>query len=372
MFFFFRNDGEGFAHEGGGEKSWRMLQSRAREILSEIADAVIVSSSPEAESRALDAAVACGYCRLFGGEPPEFAFPAALAPVAATRLVTLVDASASNAENLPAAWDAAIPADANGLVADLLQARMDCWAALETLDAIDEELPDDAALAAGIASCDEAVSRFDRALFKNLDFLATLTDTPLLANWRLSLAPAYRDPLPWWLDGTLEVAAVAVDSEIADMERTLLQPSLAIIPAQSRSGRIRERVVQTYAAAADVSRVGEPLTPLCQWRSPDGNLTASLLPPPGGPQVNPEKLVLVFEPGSEGSTDVLRGCVAVLGGNAVPIAWRTVGGEKVAIAEFQTKAVLEAENVAETVSTRGGAGILPLVVLPEGGSWTPV
>ena len=46
---------------------------------------------------------------------------------------------------------------------------------------------------------------------EQLRLLSVATELPLLDNSCEMLAEPYRDPLPWWLDGTLEVVAAETE-----------------------------------------------------------------------------------------------------------------------------------------------------------------
>jgi len=165
----------------------------------------------------VEAAVACGACRLYGGVAPQIVFPAWLATAAARRLTELLNHATADAERLPELWDTSTSDEAEDLVAGLIHARMDTWAALLQLDDVAEHLADDASLQtldAALDDLDFAVERFDRALDSRQDYLSTLAGTRLLANLRDMLAPAYGDPLPWWLDGRLEAKAAEIDAAI--------------------------------------------------------------------------------------------------------------------------------------------------------------
>ena len=145
----------------------------------------------------VEAAVACGNCRLYGGVAPQIVFPAWLATAAARRLVGLLDQAAADATNLPALWDDATGDEAEDVVAGLLHARMDAWAAMLQLDEVLAYCSDDtdrAALEVAVESFEAAVDRFDRALFARQDYLATLAGTRLLDNFRglRKLPPLWR------------------------------------------------------------------------------------------------------------------------------------------------------------------------------------
>lgn len=342
--------GDGFF---GGEPLRSAVQRRATELIAECER----GSAAGEEALPVEAAVACGYCRLFAGVPPTTPFPDWLSVPAAERVATLLEASIDDANSLPGRWDAATGEEGDALVCELLEVRMDAWAALETLLAV----PESSELSAAIGACEDQLGRFDRALAERVEFLATLATTQLLANWRLSVADRFRYPLPWWLDGTLEEVAVTVERSIAAREETLFGHRRAM-PTSLDTAAIRARIEQPFALAANVPGAAPTLAPLLRWRSPDGAYAARLLSHPGGPQAGPHRLVLEIVPeGEQADLALLRGAVVVLGGRGVPIGWRSVDGEEVAVAEFPADFVLAALQ-----SDGGSPG---LVVMPDGGVW---
>jgi len=356
MFVFGLDRGGVFAF--GGDPLRQAVQARASEVLADAA-----GSGPESreESLPVEAAVACGYCRLFCGEPPRVAFPDRLAGPAAERLRTLIEACTGDAGRLPERWDAASAEQASDLVADLLEARMDSWAALETLRAAGS-IP---GLSAAVEAIETSLGRFDTALSERADFLATLAHTQLLANWRLALAAPHRDPFPWWLDGILEATAVDVDRAIRSMERELFGPREGVVERVDRFAAVRDRIAPACALAADVPPSGPTLAPLLVWHSPDGQFTARLLPPPGG-LARGGRLVVEFLPhADDADTTRLRGCVAVLGGRGLPIDWRTVDGEDMATVHVPSAVVVEAMSSGDDEAAA-------LVVMPDGGTWRVV
>lgn len=353
MFVFGLNRDEAFAF--GGDRLRQAVQARAAEVL---ADAAGTGPESREESLPVEAAVACGYCRLFAGEPPRVAFPDRLAIPAAERLPALIEASIADAHSLPERWEAAAAEEAGDLVADLLEARMDSWAAIETLQAAGD-IP---GLSGVIELIEASLGRFDAVLAERADFLATLAHTQLLANWRLSLAEPHRNPFPWWLDGILEATAVDVDLAIDSMERQLISPSDSVEKPADRFAAIRDRIAPAFALAADMPPTGATLAPLLVWHSSDGDFTARLLPTPGGPRQG-GRLVMEFLPLSEGAdTARLRGCVAVFGDRGLPIEWRTIDNEDVAMVHVPASVILDAISSGDD-ETHG------LVVMPDGGTW---
>ena len=127
-------NGDGFSF--GGQPLVEAVQARAAEVLADVA--AFDPSNPAAfpEALPIEAAVACGHCLLFAGSPSAQPFPDWLAEPAAMRLDQLLGAAITDAERLSEDWQRAEADEADDLVAALLEARMNAWAALETLDTV--------------------------------------------------------------------------------------------------------------------------------------------------------------------------------------------------------------------------------------------
>jgi hypothetical protein len=252
-----------------------------------LSDPELSEPAPAGDRAAYRVARALGRCRLFGvapGDDLDGVLPAPLAAAAAAELTRLLTTWADEARRLGERWDAAIdPSEADNLCAGLLGARMSAWAvgvALEEayLDCAEED-PARAALAAAIDGMQDALDRFDEGLEGHTDVLATVAGTKLLEGWRTQLAPAFREDLPWWLDGRLEEAAQACDAGAA---RTLPGPALwATVRRQAarflNGVPVLPPVGGGVLAAADTpgTAVAAPGQTLC-WLSPDGAWRAEL------------------------------------------------------------------------------------------------
>ncbi len=175
-------------------------------------DADLVSAGPARDAAAYRLAVAQGRCRVSGLSVPD-AFlmrplPEDLAIGASLELLARVKGWITEAATLGERWDAcAAPAEWDELAACPLNFRHEAWIVMaampvEYLDRINLTLGDFTAnpLLA-------TIQVFDELLQSESVILATVTGTRLLSNMRASLAPEYRDRLPWWLDGTLEDAS---------------------------------------------------------------------------------------------------------------------------------------------------------------------
>jgi len=339
-------------------------RAHALEVMADLDGATEDAIDALPQELPVEAVVACGNCRLYAGISAQSVFPVWLAVVAAKRLVGLLEQAASDAENLPKLWEDCTSDEAEDLVAGLLHARTDAWAATIQLDEVLENSPDETELEAAIERVDAALDRFDRALFTRQDELSTLASTLLLANFRSMIAPEYSDPLPWWLDGRLETRAedieVAIDDLIAD---TLFGLAPArVLPFTPTLSGLRSIVTQTYAAAAaGMQGAGGVPRARWRWRSPDGLVFAELVPP-AVMQPVPERIVFDFTDGSAAASLGVVGRVCRLAGVQAVIQRCQIDGEDRAVAFFSGDAVLGA-------SATTGEEPLGLFVEPNDEAW---
>jgi hypothetical protein len=354
----------------GGDAVADQRRAYAAEVMADLAGTTEDSLPSLQPELPVEAAVACGNCRLYAGVNPQIVFPGWLAVAAAERLVGLVDRAAADAARLPDLWGDATGDEAEDVVAGLIHARMDSWAAILQLDDVAEHVADDAArqaLATALARLDEALERFDRALDTRQEYLSLLAGTNLLANLRAMLAPQFRDPLPWWLDGRLEAQAEAIDARIDELaDEVLYEPAAGrrATPATATRtlGGLRDMVTQIYAAAAATHAAVESGVGRLRWRSPDGRACADLVPPVAR-QAAPARIVLDFTDASGRPALDLVGSRCALAGVETVLASRRVDGEDRAVADF-SGATLFADVAA------AGDRPLTLVVEPAGEPWT--
>jgi hypothetical protein len=202
----------------------------AAELESALADPVLAALEPDASApaprlavnqAAFRVAAALGSCRLCGVELPETldgTLPPRMALAAGEMLEALLDGQTREAANLSERWDHADWFVGQNLAAELLEVRMEAWAAAVAMDEARA-----AASAQGLYDDLAELDRLEERLFEgfrafdaelqsheNLVLLASVTEMPLLANWRALLADEYRS-LPWWLDGTLERLAEGIE-----------------------------------------------------------------------------------------------------------------------------------------------------------------
>jgi CRISPR-associated endonuclease/helicase Cas3 len=169
-------------------------------------------------------AVVLGHCRLEDVDLGELdgSLPEAAALAACRRFVRLVPAWCEDAQRLDKKLLTAQGlVEENDICFELLEARMEAWAAYVAIDeayqvSVEDRSPRQAAFGQALDEVLDRLEEFDRELQAQADLLAAgIARYPLLTNWRESLGPAYREVLPWWLDGRLEdeAARIANDPE---------------------------------------------------------------------------------------------------------------------------------------------------------------
>lgn len=185
-----------------------------------------------------------GFCRLYGiALPTELQaklsspLPVALLIAAVVNLLRIIRETTADAKALPTRFDAVEPLEDRDHCASILFLLMEVWAMYIVID--DEyQLELDRREIAGTAFVDPQfvdspfgvrMQRMVKALLaldaatqadEQIKLLSTVTELSLLENWRQMLVEPYRDPLPWFLDGTLETAAKQVLNEVLTAKLT--------------------------------------------------------------------------------------------------------------------------------------------------------
>ncbi|HYE20821.1 MAG TPA: hypothetical protein VEA69_20410 [Tepidisphaeraceae bacterium] len=210
---------------GRGDPAGCLLRLRQARVE---ADHTIRPGETGAAGACFRAALALGRARLFGAEVPpadDFTLRPAAAAAAATVLYRLVRRATDVARELPRQMRRAGAYGRRDVALELLELRTDAWAAYlaidEALAAETYEPTEDPAQgttvtgpAAGrrdvlgkrVGMLVRATENLDANLQKRIALLKPAAGTRLIENWRRLLAPAYRELLPWWLDGRLESA----------------------------------------------------------------------------------------------------------------------------------------------------------------------
>jgi len=284
----------------------------------------------------VEALVACGNCLLYAGVPSLLTFPVWLAAAGAHRLVSLLGDATREADDLPATAAASDPVEMENVVAGLVHARMDSWAAMLQLDEVADRAagePTASTLESAIDAFDGALDRFDRAMFARQAELGTLTGTNLFANLRSLLAPALRDSLPWWLDGRIEDAAIdsLVDAAIFESDAV----KAVVLPLRPTFATLRAAVQHTFSAAASIATAGAivPTAASLSWRCAADALVAILVPP-AEKQPQPERVTIMFRDAQGKPALPLVGKPCRLGGVEAVIERRSIDGADVVTATF--------------------------------------
>lgn len=329
-----------------------------------LADAAIAPAAGESAGDLAEAVIARGYARLYGGKPPAGGLPQAAFDSAAAALADRMRAAEREAAALPVTWRQAGPDEADALVAHLLQARMDGWAATTELVAAVESGSPFASATAALETFEDALDRFDRRLAGREDLLATLVGTGVLDAWRRQLAKEHREPLPWWLDGRLESLAESmarfVDHVAEQREAADTGPSGAptTIPLGHPLSSVRPVFVQEYAAAAAAGPAVESRQ--FRWRTADGDYAAALIPPPQRLAV-PQAAIIEFTTAAGAPAAELIGRIAILRGVPAAISQAGETPDAPVVARFSGE-VIAAGPVSDVLG----------LVLAGDAAWEPV
>lgn len=248
---------------------------------------------PEAAAAAYRLALCLGYCRLLGVDLPDDVdgtLPAPEAMAAAEELIRHLAVWVEDTQQLPPRWDTAAPGVEDDYCADLLEARMDAWAAYLAIseaheDCVVQREPTAKAFDRVVDRLLAALDAFDDVLQQPeiLALLSTLAGTPVLDNWRRLLRIPERDYLPWWLDGTLERESKRIEAETLAVVQDLQGYGRAsrIVPltpagVRRHSAEAIFEVQITAALAAEPSDERPPVAKMLKWASPDGRWIARL------------------------------------------------------------------------------------------------
>jgi hypothetical protein len=245
-----------------------------------------VPLTPGHQASALRAAIALGYCRLFGADlgDEDGALPLPIAKAATTALHDLIDDAAKRAQTLAHDWDSTDePIERDELCVRLLLDRMDIHAAYIAVDEALLEAYGDREISwqeydSSLQALTEKVEQLDTALqqSENLEILSTVAHLPLIENWRILLTQDHQGLMPWWLSGLLsEVAQVSMQEALKRM------PSAGIWQAVARAVTDKEErqlaalkllLLMTLRARVAAAPAGQPV--IIRWVSPDGQYEA--------------------------------------------------------------------------------------------------
>ena len=238
---------------------------------------------------ALRLATALGQCRIVGSSEPELAH-ALTPPIALAAARLLAQWAEADRKGLLATAD---EADDEDLIVveleclDVIHGRHLFWAAVIGLE--------ESLVNAGEAEChdlSEAIetarlrlAEFDETMREHLSLLCVVAENPSLNRMREELAEPYRSAPPWWLDGTLDLAAaemvekaVKVVGEVGERINGLVQQTVVLAPEPQARQLLRLPERSKTFAAADVSTKKSRRLKFL-WASPDGRYVAELLLP---------------------------------------------------------------------------------------------
>lgn len=314
--------------------------------------------------------VAYGKCIVHDAPVGE---PAAISPATAISgaadLTREIEAATAGIGASVDRWrDADSQFESDAIVVGLLELRMDAWYAAEALERLAERADGDAGvrLETATTALDAAAHAYSVALEDNVDVLATVAGTPVLRNWR-SMLPARHDPLPWWLDGTLEAAALELGREF-DRSIGVWSPreSVAPIPITREHEVARASDASLRRASAALAAYAPNLTMnSIEWTLPGTPLRATLYHLTSGLKAGePLLLELADTTGGDAAYDAV-GSVSFLNGS--PLHWRLTGsvdqpevtaswawGGEGQLSDARTLQLLDGGTGAEW--TRAGAG----------------
>lgn len=295
-----------------------------------------IASGTAGQTEARSLLLALG--RMAAGGRPLPAVPAAVLPAlveAGRDLAAQLAAENPRLASLGDRWhDAPGQIEADVVASGPLALRLDALYALEGVEAV-AETAHDGGLEDTAETLAAAIVAFDSALRGQLDCLATLADGEVLADWRRSL-PDDMDPVPWWLDGTLEAHAAALarqtdalSSRLADAfaGQTASQPPVAASAAAARAIVAAAGLAMAAAtpATAGITRHA--------WRHPSRSLEGVLWVPAAFDDSAELRIVFRDSGGGaserdlvgevmffEGMPGVVR-CSARSDGDLVEVAW---------------------------------------------------
>jgi len=223
--------------------------------LSEALGRLTPGADPAAARRLL---LALGKHAASDGAPPQVP-TAALGPMldAARAVASDLTARATALADLDERWhESASQEQADAILNAPLQLHLDGLYTVEAVEALAEAVPGEADSIDGVGqNLAAAFAAHDDALRAHAGLLGTLADGESLAEWRRSL-PAGINPLPWWLDGSLEAEAAALTHRTDAVAGRIASafgstPVVLPIPGAGAAARaIRAAAGFTLAAAA--------------------------------------------------------------------------------------------------------------------------
>jgi hypothetical protein len=245
-----------------------------------------VPLTPGHQASALRAAIALGYCRLFGADlgDEDGALPLPIAKAATTALHDLIDDAAKRAQILAHDWDSTDePIERDELCVRLLLDRMDIHAAYIAVDEALLEAYGDQEISwqeydSTLQALTEKAEQLDVALQQpgNLEILSTVAHLPLIENWRILLTQDHHGLMPWWLSGLLsEVAQVSMHEALKRMPSAGIWQTVAraVTDKEERQlAALKLHLLMTLRARVAAAPAGQPV--IIRWISPDSQYEA--------------------------------------------------------------------------------------------------
>jgi hypothetical protein len=222
--------------------------------------------------------------RAAAGHAPPHVPPAAVAPLlaAARDVAAALTADTPDLVDLDDRWhEASGQAAADAVVTAPLVLHLDALYAVEAVEALAEANPADTTAIEGVAhDLAAAFAAHDRALRSHVGCLCTLADGGVLTAWRRSL-PTGMDPIPWWLDGSLESEAAALARRTEGLSGRISaafgsEPMVLPLPRAAAAARAIQGAAGFTLAAATATPAG--LTSH-SWRHPTLPIEAVLWVP---------------------------------------------------------------------------------------------
>jgi hypothetical protein len=231
----------------------------------------LAEQRPDVRDTAVAIISALGFCRIYGIMIPidlktqlASPLPIELLAPAISGMLRLLESSTDDARTLPSRFDDSEPLEDRSHCSSILHSLMELWAMYIVVD--DEYqrcLSDshDPSFKPWMHRLLDAFSRLDAEVQRDeqIQLLSIAAELPLLDNWRKMLAEPYREYLPWWLDGTLEDAALKVHLDI------LKNNDWDVPETQGRSVTIANQTTNAFSFAVDTEyamAAAEDLSPL--------------------------------------------------------------------------------------------------------------
>jgi hypothetical protein len=194
--------------------------------------AQLAQQLPEMRADALTVISTLGFCRLYGISLPSdlktrlpTPLPVELLVPGIIEALRILEAATEDSRAIPDRFDNSESLEDRSHCTSLLHLLMELWAIFIVVDeeyqyGLRDQQSFSSPFSTWMRRLLDAYSALDGELQRDeqLRLLSVATELPLLENWRKMLAEPYRDPLPWWLDGTLEEAAARIEERVVNTD----------------------------------------------------------------------------------------------------------------------------------------------------------